>query len=123
MARICVTGGRHFDETAYIFAVLDAHHVEVLIHGDCPTGLDHWADEWAKARQIPVRKFPADWDKFGRAAGPIRNQQMVDSGEMDYLLMFPGGRRTYDMYDKAQKAGIPIRHLSPGVRLEGILER
>ena len=41
-------------------------------------GADEFGERWAKSRNVPVRDFPALWDKHGRAAGPIRNQEMAD---------------------------------------------
>lgn len=51
-----------------------------LVHGDCPRGADAIAAHWAASHpEVQVETHPADWDRFGRAAGPIRNQAMVDS--------------------------------------------
>jgi hypothetical protein len=48
----------------------------------------------------------ANWDKYGKAAGGIRNQQMLDENEIDTAVAFPGGTGTKDMIKKARKAGI-----------------
>lgn len=42
------------------------------------SGADHAGELWAEANDVPVRVFEADWDEHGRAAGPIRNSEMVD---------------------------------------------
>lgn len=79
-----------------------------IIHGGCPTGVDKYADE------LPYSKtrFPADWSKHGRAAGPIRNQQMLDEGKPDLVVAIhtdPGlGRGTRDMVSRAKRAGLPV---------------
>jgi hypothetical protein len=52
---------------------------------------------------------PADWQKHGTAAGPIRNKQMIVSGKPDLVLAFPGGRGTADMSRRAEKHGIPLQ--------------
>lgn len=41
-------------------------------------GVDTLGKDWAVLRGIPVKMFPADWDTYGKAAGPIRNAQMAD---------------------------------------------
>jgi hypothetical protein len=54
-----------------------------VVHGDCPTGADRIVDGWARRRDyagVTVETFPADWTRLGKAAGPRRNQQMVDAG-------------------------------------------
>lgn len=80
----------------------------ILMHGACPTGVDLVVDKWAERNLIPVKRFPADWDKHGKAAGPIRNQQMVDKGP-SYMIAFPSsGTGTRDCARRADEAGIPV---------------
>lgn len=47
--------------------------------GDCQTGFDLFATEWAEAHDHKCVIFEARWDKYGKLAGPIRNQNLVDS--------------------------------------------
>lgn len=54
---------------------------------------------------------PADWSTHGKAAGPIRNQQMADA-RADLCLAFPGGKGISDMVRRAERAGIPVRHIT-----------
>ncbi len=78
-----------------------------IIHGACPTGADRVADAWAKRNMMPVKSFPADWDQFGKGAGPRRNQQMVDT-KPNYCLAFPGGAGTRDCVQRCEDAGIMV---------------
>jgi hypothetical protein len=48
----------------------------------------------------------------GKAAGPIRNQRMIDEGKPDLVIAFPGGRGTADMVSRAKKAGIPVQEIT-----------
>jgi hypothetical protein len=79
----------------------------ILMHGACPTGVDRVVDKWAERNLIPVKRYPADWDKHGKAAGPIRNQQMVDKAP-SYMIAFPGGAGTRDCARRADEAGIQV---------------
>jgi len=58
---------------------------------------------------MEAEPHPADWERHGRAAGPIRNQEMADAGA-DLCIAFPYGigKGTYDMIERARKAGIPV---------------
>jgi hypothetical protein len=107
--RVLVCGGRDFLDRDCLFVELDAlrlsRGVTVIISG-CARGADTLGLEWAKARGIEVARFPADWEKHRRAAGPIRNQQMLDEGRPDLVIAFPGGRGTADMVGRATAAGI-----------------
>lgn len=71
-------------------------------------GVDEAAIDWAVVNWCVFQEFPPDWDKYGNAAGPIRNQQMLDEGKPDLVVAFPGGRGTADMVNKARKAGIEV---------------
>jgi len=52
--------------------------------------------------------FRADWKKHGKAAGPIRNKQMLDKGKPDLVVAFPGGSGTSNMVKQAREAGVEV---------------
>lgn len=79
----------------------------VIIHGGAP-GVDDFADRWAIVNLTGIEIYKADWALHGKAAGPIRNQQMLDEGKPDLVVAFPGGRGTSDMVRRAQKAGVKV---------------
>jgi len=113
--RILITGGRDFIDRELLFDALDrlhaAHGISVLIHGDA-NGADRLSGEWATARGIRVEAHPADWKKHGRAAGPIRNQKMLEE-KPELVIAFPGGRGTADMVRKAKQAGLEVVMVEP----------
>lgn len=99
------------DEIAFA-ANLHQFTIEVVIHGGA-RGADEAAADWGKSEHAQVIAFPADWKKHGKAAGPIRNQKMIDEGRPDVVLALPGGRGTADMIRRAEGAGLPV------VKIEG----
>ena len=105
-----VCGGRDFADRDRAYSWLDrlaAHHgtPDRLIHGDA-RGADRIGRDWARDRGVPIGTYPADWTRHGRAAGPIRNQQMLDEGHPSLVIALPGGRGTADMIARSQAAGI-----------------
>lgn len=112
--RLVVTGGRDYCETARIFNALDELHarkpISLLIEGEA-RGLDQRARTWAQRRGIPVEPYPAQWEMYGKAAGGIRNQQMIDEGEPEFALVFPGGVGTADMRRRLVAAGIQFEEV------------
>lgn len=122
MTRILITGSRHWDDPTPIADALTQAWEDLgrpgqvtLVHGDCPTGgADRLAATQATQRGWAVEAHPADWDTHGRAAGPLRNQKMVDLGA-DITLAFPGpnSRGTWDCIRRAQAEGIPVRTVTP----------
>ena len=83
----------------------------VVIHG-AAAGADSLAGRYARRKHIRESKFPADWVRHGRSAGVIRNQRMLDEGEPDLVVAFPGGRGTADMVRQAKAAGIKVCEIS-----------
>ncbi len=86
-----------------------AQHVRIthVIQGGA-TGADTGAAHWALSSGIPQSCFTADWDRYGRQAGPLRNTRMLAEGQPDAVIAFPGGAGTADMVRKARAAGLPV---------------
>lgn len=71
-------------------------------------GVDSLAVRWASANNIPVMPFPANWDEYKKAAGPIRNKQMADYAD-ELLAVWDGeSRGTKNMIDQMNSLGKPI---------------
>ncbi len=87
---------------------LEKHPDLVIIHGGA-RGADSWAKLWAQYSGVPQLEFLAEWDKYGRAAGAIRNTRMILEGKPDLILALPGGRGTANMISQAEKYMIPTR--------------
>ena len=117
--RVLVCGGRDFSDCGLVFDTLDAlakvEVVDCIIEGD-GRGADRIAGAWAKRRRIDLRLFAADWKNHGNAAGPIRNQKMLDVGKPNLVIAFPGGKGTADMTRRARGAGIQVREISPIIK-------
>lgn len=114
--RVLVCGGRTFNKRQLLFDILDLAHdrnpIVLLIHG-AASGADRLAGEWAKERGVPTNEYRADWDRHGRAAGPIRNKQMLDEAKPDLVIAFPGSVGTANMVAQAEGAGIPVARIRP----------
>jgi hypothetical protein len=84
----------------------------LVIHGAC-RGVDTQVDTIAKALGYPIDAKPADWRKYGRAAGPIRNRQMFDEHKPDLVIAFhhdlAHSKGTADMVKYAKSKGCEVR--------------
>lgn len=81
-----------------------------MIHGAAP-GADRLAGNLAAMMGHNVEAYPADWDTYGRAAGGIRNAQMLREGKPDvvYAFRLPGDSPgTDNMIKQAKAAGLPV---------------
>ena len=108
---ILVCGSRFYTDYAKIYDYLKRLNASQVIAGGC-RGADALAIRAACALGVPFREFPADWQRFGKAAGPMRNQQMLDEGGPDLVLAFHGNleesKGTKDMVHRAIKQGFPL---------------
>lgn len=66
-------------------------------------GVDTLGELWAIQHGIPVHKFPADWGRFGRAAGLYRNSEMASYADAAIILWDGESRGTLDMIDKMRR--------------------
>lgn len=126
MTRLLITGSREHSDpigvkwAAKFFMGLTYRNDEpyVVVHGDCPgeKSVDRICSSIAYNMGAPwyPEAHPADWDNYGKKAGPLRNQKMVNLGA-DWCLAFPDGvsRGTRGCASMAVKAGIPTLVLEP----------
>ena len=108
---IAVTGGRDYQNRQVVYDTLDEYndHLEIsaLITG-MARGADTLAYEWARDRGVPTREFWPDWDKYKKRAGFRRNEQMINEGQPDFLIAFPGGNGTAHMVRKTKETDILV---------------
>lgn len=67
-------------------------------------GVDKLGERWAQENNIPVKRFLPDWKTHGKAAGPIRNSEMIKEAECAVILWDGASRGTKDTFTKMQKA-------------------
>lgn len=104
--RIIIAGTRTFNDKGLLFRVMDkltAPLMEVTVLSGAAKGADALGEEWAHSWYWVVLRYHADWDKHGKAAGPIRNEQMAENA--DALVAFHDGSSpgTADMIERARK--------------------
>jgi hypothetical protein len=135
--RILVTGSRDWTDVRAVeqainrqlplAMVLPGAVVATVIHGDCPTGADKIAKDYAE--QHPYLKqdpHPAKWKEHGKGAGPKRNQEMVELGaDVCIAFVLPCKKEgcrikavhdshgTADCIKRAKKAGIKVVEVRP----------
>ena len=114
--KLVIAGGRDIDESLAVTIINEAMvdlglvaciNVVEIVHGGCPNGVDAAVAKHFRG-VVPMRVFPADWQKHGKAAGPIRNAQMAEYGD-ELLLVWDGkSRGSASMKREMEKAGKPI---------------
>lgn len=107
--RVIVAGGRDFKETTenllWLLATLKNLGATTILCG-CARGADELGAYASKRLGLMLERYPADWDRYGKRAGPIRNRQMACNA--DALIAFPGGLGTANMKLEAQSRNLKI---------------
>jgi hypothetical protein len=118
---ILVCGSRHYTNYTLIHQTISQFDAPTIINGGA-TGADHLSSIAARELGFTVRTYLADWNAHGKAAGPIRNTQMLDSEAIDLVLAFsddysksPG---TNNMIRQAKSRSIEVRMF--GKQLESL---
>lgn len=114
--KLLVCGDRKWRDGKLIGQCIDVLgyqlHQIVIIEGGAP-GADTLARQHAIKRGIMVIEVKAEWAKYGKAAGPIRNQKMLDDYKPDLVMAFHdnigASTGTAGMIELAKEAGVPVR--------------
>lgn len=102
--KVIIAGGRDFTEFELLYSscktILENKDVEEIVSG-CAKGADRAGELYAEFHKIPIKKFPAEWDKYGKSAGYRRNKDMAEYA--DVLIAFWNGesKGTKHMIDLA----------------------
>ena len=111
--KIAIVGSRAFGDCDTVFAKLvevlkelNLSFEDILLVSGGAKGVDRCAEFIAReVLKVPFLVFPANWDKFGRSAGPIRNSYIAEVA--DVVIAFPSGesKGTWDTINKAKLRG------------------
>ena len=113
--RLVIAGCRKFNDYQVLKEYVDfciskvqKEYQIVVLSGGC-AGADIMGERYALERGLAVERYSADWKKYGRAAGPIRNEKMAQKA--DYVICFWDGKSkgTASMIRYAQKYNKPLK--------------
>ena len=112
MKKLLVSGSRTITDKRKVFLELD-FMIDGVLHGEDVTileggarGVDTLAREYAIERNIPYEEHPADWDKNGRAAGYIRNVEMVKEADIALIIWDGKSKGTAHAMKMCEKKGV-----------------
>lgn len=111
--RVICCGDRDWDDFDTVYNTLKRIQRDdiVIVHG-AARGADRMSYVVAEGLEMSVEAYPANWVKYGKSAGPIRNQKMLDTG-IDLVIAFHDdisrSKGTKDMIEKAIRSGVPVQ--------------
>ena len=106
MIKVIVAGTRTFNDYEMLCGtlqeILDSYNDITIVSG-CASGADALGERFAEEHGYNILRFPAEWDKYGMAAGPIRNKKMAEIADMCVVFWDGKSRGTKNMIDEAMK--------------------
>lgn len=115
MIKVIIAGTRDFNDYAFLKRNLDyflqginPNNEEIEIVSGNARGADKLGERYAKEHNLPVKLFPANWDKYGKRAGYLRNQEMANYSDMLIAFWDEKSKGTKHMIDIAKKQGLTV---------------
>ena len=116
--KVIIAGTRDFADYALLREKCDAilsnrrQNSNIVIVSGTARGADRLGERYARERGYQIQRFPADWDRDGNSAGPIRNAKMADNAHA--LIAFWDGhsRGTKNMIETAASKGLMVRTIN-----------
>lgn len=109
--RTIIAGSRGLASYNTMLRAIDAirpNWTPTVVVSGTAQGADRLGERWANENGVPVERFPADWDRYGKRAGYLRNEQMADHAEALLALWDGKSRGTKHMIDIANRKGLLI---------------
>jgi hypothetical protein len=109
MMRVIVAGSRWITQDEIVLRALEKSQftIDEIVHGGA-RGPDSVAGQWAEDNDIPQVIYEPDWDEYGKAAGPLRNEQMALYADALVAVWDGESSGTHDMLKRARKHGLTI---------------
>ena len=104
-----IAGSRSIDDFAVIDQAIKASSFEITeVVSGTAKGVDITGEAWASLNNIPIKRFPAKWDKEGRAAGMLRNARMAEHAEACIVIWDGSSVGSKNMINQATKRGLKL---------------
>jgi hypothetical protein len=116
--KVIIAGSRHMPSESYPLigraVVRSGFPVTEVVCG-MAAGADALGHRWADAKELPVKEFPADWSRYGQAAGPIRNRQMAEYADALIVFIWGNSRGSENMRKQMEERRKPVFVIRDGV--------
>jgi hypothetical protein len=126
--KVIICGGREFKDRYFVFKSLNEifksiEKTNITIISGGAAGVDRFGAEWAKENKTKLLEVIPKWELYGKTAGPIRNQEMLDKlskDSADFVIAFPGGAGTNNMKKIAKDKGVKVIEIAPETYTVGV---
>lgn len=121
--KVVVAGSRGFDDYKLLKETLDKYTISEGISGTA-NGADKLGERYFEEMGIPCTKFPAEWDRYGKRAGHLRNAEMASYGDFAVIFWDGSSKGTLNMINemKSLKKNYVVIKFSYGILLPKVDE-
>lgn len=106
MSKVIIAGSREITDIRFVeAAMVTSRFRPTLVISGTARGVDQLGEQWATQRGIAVLRMPANWAAHGKAAGPIRNSEMLEKSDCIVVVWDGKSRGSQDMITKANRSG------------------
>ena len=107
--KVIIAGPRYVTDFGIVKQAIEASgfNITQVVSGGA-RGVDTLGEIWARANGIKFVRFPADWNKHGKSAGPIRNQEMAKYADALVVIIFPNSKGSTNMFHVGNRNGLKI---------------
>lgn len=107
--KVIIAGSRSVTDIWHVYRAITYSGLEITeVVSGCARGVDKLGEEWALMQPIPIKRFPADWDFYGKSAGHKRNKQMAEYADALIAIWNGSSPGTKDMIEQATKRGLKV---------------
>lgn len=113
-SKVIIAGSRSFADYEKLKSVCDSilpnlySEPRISILSGTSSGSDSLGERYAKERGYTLNRYPADWKRYGKAAGPIRNRQMVKDADAAIVFWDGQSRGTKNLIEEANRHGLKV---------------
>ena len=111
--KLIIAGGRDFDDYPLMKSkldnILETVDEQIEIVSGTANGADKLGEQYAQEKGFPIKRFPADWDKYKKKAGYIRNKQMAEYATHCVCFWNGKSKGTAMMIDLAKELKLGLR--------------
>ena len=107
--KVIIAGGRDITDYSLVSSALaESGFIPTEIVSGMAPGVDTLAVQYAQENNLPLQQFWAEWNFYGKSAGPIRNRKMAEYGDALIAIWDGESRGTKNMIEEATKRGLKV---------------
>lgn len=106
--KVVIAGSRNIkDYKLVVDTIKNSGYTITEVVSGCATGVDRLGEQWAIANNVPVKEMPADWNRFGKRAGPERNRRMAEYADAAIIIWDGVSNGTKNMINEMKRVKKP----------------